>query len=147
MKKYGKGKMSLSLLALCLIGILLFSGCGNSEIITEIDENETFSVSEVFDLTSDENTIVIEDGTNYILLTMSDGVVVKAEYAYQFGTADLASAMYEYYEENGYDTQYSSGRLNEIYLILEYKDSSAYLGMTEEEVSGEYDGEITDGYF
>lgn len=137
--------------ALCLlivsVVLFCFSSCSKN---TVIDDNQTLPENysnEVFTLQSDENTITVKDGTNYILFTMSDGKVTKARYAYRFGDNKVASEMYSYYEKNGYDPKFSGGELDRIYLIMTYKDQSKYVGMTEDQLKTEYGDKIVNGYF
>lgn len=137
------------LLALLLVSVMLvvFSSCGNSVVITKPDSEYESRAQKVYPLQSDAETIAIEDGTNYILLTMANGRVAKAEYAYKFGTPEFAQQMLDYYEENGYDPQYTTGRVESAYLILTYIENNKYIGLMEEEIQSAYGERVAPGYF
>lgn len=137
------------LLILLLIPAVLiaFSSCGNDVVVTEPDSEYESRDQKVYPLQSDDEMIAVEDGRNYILLTMSNGRVAKAEYAYKFGTPDFAQEMLDYYEENGYDPQYMTGRVESAYLILTYTENNKYIGLTEQEIQLFYGENITPGYF
>lgn len=139
-------KRLLTLLLIPVILILLTS-CGNSVVITEPDSEYESRVQKVYPLQSDDEMIAVEDGRNYILLTMANGRVAKAEYAYKFGTPDFAQEMLDYYEENGFDPQYTTGRVESAYLILTYAENNKYIGLTEQEIQLFYGENITPGYF
>lgn len=137
------------LLTLFLIPVILIllTSCGNSVVITEPDSEYESRVQKVYPLQSDDEMIAVEDGRNYILLTMANGRVTKAEYAYKFGTPDFAQEMLDYYEKNGFDPQYTTGRVESAYLILTYAENNKYIGLTEQEIQLFYGENITPGYF
>ena len=78
---------------------------------------------------------------------MTNGRVAKAEYAYKFGTPEFAQQMLDYYEKNGYDPQYTNGRVENAYLILTYTENNQYIGLTEQEIQSAYGENIVPGYF
>jgi len=138
----------------CVLSIITLTSCSNtlhSKVIK--NENEKYNTTsedysnEVFKLYSSKDEIVIRDGTNYIIYHMKNGVSTGAEYAYQFGDNSMANVMYNYYEKNGYDPQYTSGYVNGIYLVMKYSDQSKYTGITAEKLKNEYTSEICSGYF
>lgn len=137
------------LLTLLLIPavLMVFSSCGNDVVVTEPDSEYESLAQKVYPLQSDDEMIAVEDGRNYILLTMANGRVAKAEYAYKFGTPDFAQEMLDYYEKNGYDPQYTTGRVESAYLILTYAENNKYIGLTEQDVQLFYGENITPGYF
>ena len=98
------------------------------------NEPDTHISQKVEELTAASGQITVDDSVNKYVFTMENGVVAKAEYALKFGDQSTAEQMFDYYEQNGYSAQYSSGRVDGAYLILTFADQSPYTGLSEDDI-------------
>ena len=113
-------KKIIAIICCILAAAAVFTACSKGP------GNDEPDIMEDYTLEPSRNQVMIEDGRNYLLADMKDGIVVKTSYAYHYLDPDTAKLIYDAFKTEMKEIDsplYTDVKLDGLYVILTYTDT------------------------